>query len=149
MLADITGLNSEQRISDFWEMLKGEHVYRVPLCYFCDIGKINFPLKIDFKIKCHLKTDMKKLFKTNKQTKKKKKTAIGAPDAKIIFTKATLFQYKLFLLDKNFRQYFETIMVSKKILRMGVQKTPIQKKTCNFYWIRQHKHNFFRFKQTT
>ena len=71
MLADITGLNSEQRISDFWEMLKGEHVYRVPLCYFCDIGKINFPLKIDFKIKCHLKTDMKKLFKTNKQTNKK------------------------------------------------------------------------------
>ena len=87
MLADITGLNSEQRISDFWEMLKSEHVYRVPLCYFCVIGKINFPLKIDFKIKRHLKTDMKKLFK-----KKKKKTAIGAPDAKIIFTKATLFQ---------------------------------------------------------
>ena len=28
---------------------------------------------------------------------------------------------------KNFSQYLETIMVSKKILRMGFQKTPIQK----------------------
>ena len=31
------------------------------------------------------------------------------------------------LLDKNFRQYLETIMVSKKILRMEAQKTPLQK----------------------
>ena len=57
----------------------------------------------------------------------KKVTAIGAPDAKIIFTKAPFVQYEQFLLDKNFRQYLETIMVSKKILRMDVQKTPIQK----------------------
>ena len=33
------------------------------------------------------------------------------------------------LLVKNFRQYLETIMVSKKkILRMEAQKTPLQKK---------------------
>ena len=31
------------------------------------------------------------------------------------------------MLDKNFRQHLETIMVSKKILRIGAQKTPIQK----------------------
>ena len=36
-------------------------------------------------------------------------------------------QYEEILLDKNFRQHLETIMVSKKILRMGAQKTPIQK----------------------
>ena len=30
-------------------------------------------------------------------------------------------------LIKNFRQYLKTIMVSKKILRMGTQKLPIQK----------------------
>ena len=89
---------------------------------FCDIGKVNFPLKIDFKIKFHLETDMKKLFES-----KKKVTAIDAPEAKIIFTKAPFLQYEQFLPDKNFRQYLETIMVSKKILRMGVQKTPIQK----------------------
>ena len=50
-----------------------------------------------------------------------------APDAKISFIKAPFIQYEQILLDKNFRQYLETIMVSEKVLRMGVQKTPIQK----------------------
>ena len=45
----------------------------------------------------------------------------------VIFTKAPFLQYEQFLLDKNFRQYLETIVVSKNILRMSVQKTPIQK----------------------
>ena len=31
------------------------------LRYFTDLGKINFPLKIDFRIKFHLETDMKRL----------------------------------------------------------------------------------------
>ena len=54
-------------------------------------------------------------------------TAIPAPDAKIIFTKAPFIQYEQILLDKNFRQYLETIMVSKTILRMRTQKTLTQK----------------------
>ena len=53
--------------------------------------------------------------------------AIPEPDTQIIFTKAPFVQYEQILLDKNFRQHLETIMVSKKILRMGAQKTPIQK----------------------
>ena len=52
---------------------------------------------------------------------------IPSPDAKIIFTKAPFIRYEQPLLDKNFTQYLETIMVSKNILRMGGQKTPIQK----------------------
>ena len=88
--------------------------------HFCDIGKIKFPFEIDFKIKCHLETDMKKWFES-----KKKVNAIGVPDAKIIFTKAPFLQYEPFSLGKNFRQYLETKMVSKNILRMGVQKIPI------------------------
>ena len=48
------------------------------------------------------------------------------PDAKITFTKALFIQYEQLLLDKNFRQYLET-MFFKKILRMGTQKSPIQK----------------------
>ena len=121
MPADITDLNIEQRIINFHDMLRSEHVYRVPLRYFCDIRKTNFPLKSDFKIKCHLESNMKKIVDS-----KKKVTAIGAPDAKIIFTKAPFLQYEQFLLDKNFRQYLGKIMVYKKILRMGVQKTSIQ-----------------------
>ena len=54
-------------------------------------------------------------------------SAIPSPNPKIIFTKASFIQYEQLLLDKNFRQYLETIMVSKTILRMGAQKTPIQK----------------------
>ena len=49
------------------------------------------------------------------------------PDVKVIFTKAPYIQYEQILLDKNFRQYLETIMVSKKIIRMGTQKIPLQK----------------------
>ena len=118
----ITDLNINERITKFQDQLKNEFVYRISLRYFTDLGKINFPLKIDFRIKCHFETDMTKLFES-----KKKVTTVGAPDAKLIFAKALFIQYEQILLDKNFRQYLETIMVSKKILRMGVQKTLIQK----------------------
>ena len=70
---------------------------------------------------------MKRLFESRKVLATG--TAIPAPDAKIIFTKAPYIQYEQILLDKNFRQYLETIMVSKKILRMGTQKIPLPK-TC-------------------
>ena len=65
---------------------------------------------------------MEKLFES-----KRKVRTIDAPDAKIIFTKAPFLQFEQFLLDKNFRQYLETILVSKKYLRMDVQKTRIRK----------------------
>ena len=55
-------------------------------------------------------------------------TALPTPDVKIIFTKAPFIQYEQILLDKNFRQYLQTIVVSKKKnLRIGTQKTPMQK----------------------
>ena len=36
-----TDLNIQERITKFHDMLSDEHVYRVPLKYFTDIGKIN------------------------------------------------------------------------------------------------------------
>ena len=51
----------------------------------------------------------------------------GMPDAQIIFLKAPFIQYEQILLSKNFKQYLETIMLSSKVLRMGIQKTPYQK----------------------
>ena len=53
--------------------------------------------------------------------------AIGAPDAQIVFARVSYLQYEQILLRKNFRQYLETIMLSSKILRMGIQKTLYQK----------------------
>ena len=86
---------------------------------------MNFPLKMDFRIKCHLEKDMKILYESKNVLAAN--SALPSPDAKIIFTKAPFIQYQQLLLDKNFRQYLETVMVSKKILRMGAQKTLIQK----------------------
>ena len=58
--------------------------------------------------------------------------AIGAPDAQIVFVRSPDVQYGQILLTKNFRQYLETIMLSSKVLRMGIQKTPYQKKHTNY-----------------
>ena len=118
-------LNIDDSLAKFKNIIKNEHVYRIPLCYFTDFGKINFPTKIDYRLKLHLKKDMKRLFESWKVLALG--SALPTPDVKIIFTMAPYIQYKQILLDKNFRQYLETIMVSKKIIRMGTQKTPLQK----------------------
>ena len=68
---------------------------------------------------------MEKLFESRKSLAAN--AAIPSVDAEIIFTKALFVQYEQILLDKNFRQHLETIMVLKKKLRMEAQKTPIQK----------------------
>ena len=120
---DAKDLNIEERREKCQTQPNNEYVYRNHLRYFTDLGKINFPRKYDFRIKYHKETDMKKQYK--------KVSAPGAtiptsPDAKIIFAKAPFIQFEQILLDKNCRQYLETTMVSKKILRMGVQKTSIQ-----------------------
>ena len=121
-------LNIDERISKFQEQLKNEHINRIPLRYFMDLGKINFPKKVNYRIKLHLETEMKRLFESRKVLASG--TALPVPDIKIIFTKAPYIQYEQILLDKNVRQYLETIMVSKKKqqqLRMGAQKAPMQK----------------------
>ena len=67
---------------------------------------------------------MKKLFESGKVYTSGK--TLLTSDVKIIFKKAPFIQNEQILLDKNFRQYLETIMVSKKLLRMGAQKSPMQ-----------------------
>ena len=119
-MADITDVNIEDRMDKF--VINTDKVYRIPLRYFCDIGKINFLVKTDLKIKCNLETEMKKLFEL-----KKKVTNITSPDAKIIFTKAHFIQFEQFLLNKNFRQYIKAITISSKILEIGIQKPPLRK----------------------
>ena len=64
--SDAKKLNIDDRIDKFQDQLKDEYVYRIPLRYFTDLGKINFPVKIDFRIKFHLETEMKRLFESRK-----------------------------------------------------------------------------------
>ena len=114
--------NLEDREDKFANQIDSKYVYRIPLKYLCDLGKINFRTKIDLKIRCMLQTNMKQFFESKKMV-----TAIGAPDAQIFFVRVPYLQYEQILLTKNFRQYLETIMLSSKVLRMGMQKTPYQK----------------------
>ena len=57
---DAKDLNIDERITKFQDQLKNEYVYRIPLIHFTDLGKINFPKKIYFRIKCHLEHEMEK-----------------------------------------------------------------------------------------
>ena len=135
--------NFRDREANFRSQLKDRYVYRIPLKYICDIGKTNFPIKIDMKIRLTLETDMKKLFESDKNlmgNPKSGKTADSTnpndyetngtpqtPDVQFVLLKAPMIQYEQLTLDTNFRQYLETILFSDKVLRMGVQKTPYQK----------------------
>ena len=65
---------------------------------------------------------MRQLFES-----KKKENAIGAPDAQAVFVRVSYLNYEQILLTKNFRQYLEIIMLSSKVLKMEIQKTPYQK----------------------
>ena len=110
------------KIEKFANQIDSKYVYRIPLKYLCNLGKINFPTKLDLKIHCMFQTNMKQLFES-----KKKVNAIDAPDAQIVLVRAPYLQYEQILLTKNFRQYLEAIMLSSKVLRMRIQKTPHQK----------------------
>ena len=130
------------RQAKFRNLLKNKYVYRVPLKYICDLGKINFPTKIDIKIRLTLETDMNRLFESDVNLNSglkngKSATSIdpkdynidapGIPDTQIVLIKAPTIQYEQMTLNTNFKQYLETILYSAKTLRMGVQKTPYQK----------------------
>ena len=135
--------NFLDRVAKFRSQLKDKYVYRIPLKYISDIGKINFLTKIDMKIRLTLETDMKKLFESDKNlmgNPKSGKTADSTnpndyetdgtpqtPAVQIVLLKAPMIQYEQLTLDTNFRQYYETTLFSAKVLRVGVQKTPYQK----------------------
>ena len=52
-------IHNDNRIATFGSQIYNKYVYRFPLKYFCDIGKINFPRKTDMKIRLSLKTEIK------------------------------------------------------------------------------------------
>ena len=102
--------NFRDREAKFRSQLKDKYVYRIPLKYICDFGKINFSTKIDMKIRLTLENDMKKLFESDKNLMsdpKSGKTADSTnpndyatdgtpqtPDVQIVLLKAPMIQYK-------------------------------------------------------
>ena len=81
---DRTDNNPEDRTGKFGLQIVDKYVYRVPVKYFYDLGKIIFPTKINMKIQVTLETEMKNVQR--------------------IFTKVSFLQYEQILLMKNFRQ---------------------------------------------
>ena len=63
--ADRTDENLTYRIKELANTLKAQTVYRIPLLYFCDLGKVNFSVNTDTRIKINLERNMSKLFETN------------------------------------------------------------------------------------
>ena len=92
-------LKIDDRITLFQEQLKNEYVYRIPLRYFSDNGKIIFPTKINYRIKLFLEIDMERLFESRKPLANN--ATIPEVDAEIIFTRAPIIQFEQILLDKT------------------------------------------------
>ena len=62
-----TDANLDDRIDKFANQIKDKFMYRIPLRYLCGLGKINFPTKVDMKIRITLETDLKKHLKQIKK----------------------------------------------------------------------------------
>ena len=111
-----------ERISKFSDQLKNELVYRISLRYFTNLGKITFPLKIDFRIKCHLETDLKKLFEWKKSTRYRQTLTQN-----LFFRRRRSSSMSKSLWIQSSGSTLKELWYQKKILRMGTQKTPIKK----------------------
>ena len=65
----VTDENLDERIEKFGFQIDDKYVYRIPLRYFCDLGKIKlikFPTKLDLKIRCTLETEVKNFLNQRK-----------------------------------------------------------------------------------
>ena len=66
---------------------------------------------------------MNKLFKYTK----KRKTIPDAPGAQILWHDTPYIQYEQIRLDDKFRMYYETVLLSRKVFQVDVQKMSYQK----------------------
>ena len=62
-----TDANIEVREDKFANQIDSKYVYRIPLKHLCNLGKINFAIKIDLKICCTLQTNVKHLYESKKK----------------------------------------------------------------------------------
>ena len=102
--------------------MKINKTYRIPLRYLCCIGKMNHQIIIDFTVKYVYKTNMNKLFESNRQL-----NPIAVPKFKITFHDAPCIQYEEFRRNDNYQQYLKTIVALEKFLRIGIQQPWLQK----------------------
>ena len=121
-LDDRTDPNLTYRLKELKNYLSKQWVYRIPLLYFCDLGKVNFSVNTDTRIKITLERNMNKLFESNK-----KATAIPDNlDAFINIFSRPYISYQETTLTQQAALYANGILRSRTALRQGVLPAPFQ-----------------------
>ena len=120
-----TDENLDDRLDKFSDQLQDEYYYMIPLRFLCDLGLVNEPAKFSTKWLITFKQDYQKLFeKKANQANDELPTSV---DAKIILTATPYLLFKQLKLGDNYCAYLERIMISNKVLRTSIKKTPYQK----------------------
>ena len=120
--ADRSDPNLDFRIKTFAEILSSETVYRIPLLYLCDLGKVNFSVNTDTRITITLQGNLNKLFESNKKVN----TIPENPDAFIKFFARPYIAYQETSLTQQAGLYQNGILRSRTALRQGVLPAPFQ-----------------------
>ena len=129
-----TDSNINDRIAKFNNnnQLFDQKVYRIPLKYLVDIGLINLPTEFNVKFTFNLETTAAKLFETkaklsNKTGGQPADLPTDSPDASPYFYATPYLQYEQLTLSETFHKYISKVINSKRVLRTGIQPTPLQK----------------------
>ena len=121
-IEDRSDFNLIYRLKNFRNTLSAEKVYRIPLLYLCELGKVNFSVSTDTRINIILQRNLNKLFESNKVA-----TAIPEnPDAHINFFARPYIAYQEIHLTQQAGLYQNGILRSRTALRQGVVPAPYQ-----------------------
>ena len=120
--ADRTDPNLTYRIKELKNHLFKQWVYKIPLLYLCDLGKVNFAVNTNTKIVLTLERNMNKLFESNKKV-----AAIPENlNALINVFDRPYISYQKINLTQQASLYGTGIVRSKTALRQGVLTVPFQ-----------------------
>ena len=121
-IEDRSDFNLIYRLKAFKTTIDSEKVYRIPLLYLCELGKVNFSVNTDTRINIILQRNLNKLFESNKVA-----TAIPEnPDAHINFFARPYIGYQETHLTQQAGLYQNGILRSRTALRQGVVPAPFQ-----------------------
>ena len=101
---------------------KAQTIYRIPLLYFCDLGKVNFSVSTDTRFKFTLQRNMNKLF----ESAAKVAAIPDNPDAFIKIFARPYISYQETSLTQQAGLYQNGILRSRTALRQGVLPAPFQ-----------------------